>query len=294
MIRKASFIGLGKMGTPFSRHLLKAGFQVKGYDVVRERSLALQADGLVPADSPAEAARDADVVMMMLMKPEIITEVVFGRDGIAEASRPGTVVVDLSTMSPRFERELAAKLEAHGLHAIDAPVSGSVPHAEAADVLIMAGGEASSFERVRPALQSFAKNVVYMGDHGAGSAMKLVTQTVLFGIYGAVFEALVWGQRVGLEVGPMLDALKLGAANSRALELKDPLLRTHDFKGMVQATLELSTKDLGLIVEIAKELGVDVPHSALMLQNMRAALAQEGTEVDYAVLLRLLEARAGL
>lgn len=294
MTRKIGFVGIGKMGTAISRNLLKAGFEVKGYDVVEERLTALEPDGLVAAKSPAETAADAAVVFTMLTRPEAISEVIFGANGIVKGAKPGTIVVDMSTMAPAFERKIADQLKTRGMRPMDAPVSGSVPHAEAAALLVMAAGEAATFDEVKPVFQGFAKTILHVGASGAGAVMKLVTATVQFGAFTGLLEGLILGEKAGLKIGEMLDVLKLGVANSRVLEFKDPLLRHHDFDEQIQGTNEIATKDLALVVEAAREMSVPVPHAALALQDLISSNACGNEKRDYAALLRVLETRAGL
>lgn len=294
MIRRIAFIGLGNMGTPISRHLLQAGFQVSGYDVVEEKMAALAPDGLRAASSPADAARDADAIFTMLMRPEIIEEVLYGEKGVVHAARPGTIVCDMSTMSVAFQRRRFADLSQRGLRPFEAPVSGSVPHAEARALIVMGGGEEAVFQELRPVFEAFGKNVCYMGEGGAGTLMKLLTNLILAVNLAGLLEGLILGEKGGLRLERMLDILVTGAAFSRVMEFKNELLKTRDYVGKLQGSTELIRKDLGFALEAGLELGAPLPHGALILQDLVSSAVRGNLHKDYAALLDVLEARAGL
>ena len=294
MIKNVAFIGLGNMGTPLSRHLLNAGFNVSGYDVVKEKMSALEADGLRAASSPADAARDADAVLTMLMRPEIIRDVLYGEQGIVHGAKPGAILVDMSTMSPEFQRERFAELEKRGFRPFEAPVSGSVPHAEARELTVMAGGDEAVFEEVKPVFEAFGKNICYMGEAGQGTLMKLLTNLILAVNLAGLLEGLILGEKGGLKLDRMLDILVTGAAFSRVMEFKGELLKTRDYEGLLQGSTELISKDVRYALEAGLALGAPVPHGALILQDFVSSSVQGNAQKDYSSLLDILESRAGL
>lgn len=294
MVKSIGFIGLGRMGTPISRYLLQAGFAVSGYDIVTEKMSTLESDGLRLASSPADAAREADAVFTMLTRPEIITQVLFGKEGAVQLARPGTIVVDMSTMSLTFQRNRFAELSARGFRPFEAPVSGSVPHAEARALTIMGAGDEAVFEELSPVFEAFGKTVVYMGAAGKGTLMKLLTNLILGVNLAGLLEGLILGEKGGLKVDRMLDILMTGAAFSRAMEFKEELLKTRDFIGKIQGSTEFFTKDLRFVLEAGQELGVLLPHAALLLQDLISSSAHGNTQKDYSSLLEVLESRAGL
>jgi 3-hydroxyisobutyrate dehydrogenase-like beta-hydroxyacid dehydrogenase len=291
MVKSVAFIGLGNMGTPISRHLLQAGFNVSGYDVVKEKITGLEPDGLRGATSPADAAKDAEAVFTMLMRPEIINDVLYGEQGIVHGAKPGTILVDMSTMSPAFQRERFEEIARRGFRPFEAPVSGSVPHAEAKQLTIMAGGEEAIFQELKPVFEAFGKNICYMGEAGKGTLMKLLTNLILAVNLAGLLEGLILGQKGGLKVDQMLDILVTGAAFSRVMEFKNELLKTRDYVGKLQGSTELFTKDVRCALD---ELGAPIPHGALVLQDLISSNAHGNTQKDYSALLDLLESRAGL
>ena len=255
LLKNIAFIGLGRVGTPISRHLLKAGYGVTGYDIVREKIGALEPDGLMSASSPAEAARAADVIFTMLNHPDIIRQVLYGDDCIVKTAQPGAIVADMSTMSIAFQKERFAQLSALGFRPFEAPVSGSVPHAEARALTIMGAGDEAVFAELRPLFATFGKTVVYMGAAGTGTLMKLLTNLILGINLAGLLEGLILGQKGGLKIEGMLEILKTGAAFSRVMEFKEELLTSRDFTGKLQLTTELFTKDLRFALEAGQELG---------------------------------------
>ncbi|MFQ5913255.1 MAG: NAD(P)-dependent oxidoreductase [Nitrospinota bacterium] len=294
MVKNLAFIGLGNMGTPLSRHLLRAGYTVSGYDVVKEKMSALEPDGLRSSSSPADAAKGAEAVFTMLMRPEIIDDVLYGEKGVVHAAEPGTIIVDMSTMSPAFQRRRFEELSRRGLRPFEAPVSGSVPHAEARALTIMAGGEESVFQELKAVFETIGKNVCYMGEGGKGTLMKLLTNLILAVNLAGLLEGLILGQKGGLKLERMLDILVTGAAFSRVMEFKNELLKTRDYVGKLQGSTELITKDVRYALETGLEVGAPLPHAGLVLQDLISSGVLGNTQKDYASLLDVLESRAGL
>lgn len=295
MIENIAFIGLGNMGTPISRHLMKAGFSLSGYDVVEERITALETDGLRAASSPADAARDADAVFTMLMRPEIIKDVLYGEQGIVKGAKPNAIVTDMSTMSPAFQQERFAELIKRGFRPFEAPVSGSVPHAESKALTIMGGGDEAVFEELRPVFEAFGKNIYLMGECGRGTLMKLLTNLILGVNLSGLLEGLILGEKGGLDIKQMLDILMTGAAFSRVMEFKYELLTGRDFGGDgLQGSTELIMKDMRYALQTGGETGVPLPYISLTLQDMISSGTQGNLNKDYSALLEVLESRAGL
>ena len=295
MIENIAFIGLGNMGTPISRHLMKAGFSLSGYDVVEKRIAALETDGLRAASSPADAARDADVVFTMLMRPEIIKDVLYGEQGIVKGAKPNAIVTDMSTMSPAFQQERFAELTKRGFRPFEAPVCGSVPHAESKALTIMGGGDEAVFEELRPVFEAFGKNIYLMGEGGRGTLMKLLTNLILGVNLSGLLEGLILGEKGGLDIKQMLDILMTGAAFSRVMEFKYELLTGRYFGGEgLQGSTELIMKDMRYALQTGGETGVPLPYISLTLQDMISSGAQGNLNKDYSALLEVLESRAGL
>jgi 2-hydroxy-3-oxopropionate reductase len=199
MTKRIGFIGLGLMGKPMARNLMKSGFDL----IVHNRSRAavdqLVSEGADPADSPKEAAASADVIITMLPEDPHVTEVVSAADGVTESIRQDAVLVDMSTISPTTTRRLAAMVAARGAHMLDAPVSGGVEAATEASLTIMVGGKAEIFERVLPVFQKLGKNINHIGNHGAGQVTKAANQIIVGLTLQAVAEALIFAKKSGVD-----------------------------------------------------------------------------------------------
>lgn len=294
MIRRVGFIGLGNMGYPMCLHLMRAGFTVSGYDIVPEKIRRLQSQGLRGVGSPKEAAQGSDVVITILMRPEIIEEVLYAKEGVLSGAAPGTILIDMSTMSPAFQRRRFQALREKGMRPLEAPVSGSVPHAEEGVLTVMVAGNREVYEECLPLFRSFGKTVVYLGAPGMATLMKLLTNLILGVNLAGLLEGLLLGEKAGLKVEQMLDILVTGAAFSRVMEFKRDLLLTRDFVGKLQGSTELLTKDIRFALEAAEELLAPLPHGALLLQQLLSSAARGNTNRDYSSLLEVLEEGAGI
>src|SRR5260370_26029406 len=201
------FLGLGHMGTPMAQRLLDAGYPLTVYDHTAARAEQFARGRAQVARTPREAADRSDVVVLMVADDEAVREVVLGEAGALAAARQGTVLLDMSTVSPEANRRLAAAGRARGVEVLDTPVSGSVPQAQQGSLVIFVGGERSAFERCLPILRVLGQHVFHMGPSGAGNTMKLVVNTLLGVEMQAIAEALALGEKAGLERGTLLDVL---------------------------------------------------------------------------------------
>jgi 3-hydroxyisobutyrate dehydrogenase-like beta-hydroxyacid dehydrogenase len=268
-IRKISVIGLGLMGTPIAGLLLKAEYRVTGFDVVRKQMSALAPLGLRAANSPKEAARGADLVILSLPNWKAVLEAVEGKGGVLEGARKGQIVADTSTSPPWESRALGERLAKKGVEWMDVPISGSSAQARVGNMVFMAGGKKAVFEKIRPVLDRIGKKTVYAGKSGSGATLKLAINHTLYLNQAAAIEGLVLGLKAGLAPDVLFDVITSGAASSDLLMArgKDMLRGNFSPKGPVI----LANKDLALSLETAKQLGVVLPVGALYQQLMLKA-----------------------
>jgi 3-hydroxyisobutyrate dehydrogenase len=247
-------IGLGKMGKPMTRNLLKAGLPV----VVHNRSAASTEEmvnqGAIDGKSPKGVAAQADVVLTSLPDPSAVRAVYLEGDGLVDNARENQLFIDTSTIDPGLSRELAEKLTAKGAAFLDSPVSGGVAGAEAGTLTVMAGGTAEAFEKAQPVLQVIGEKLHLVGPNGAGTVIKLANQLLVGINMAAVAEALVLGVKAGADPAKMLEVLSTSFGGSRMLDRGVPLIIDRNFGG--GTPVDLLRKDLGLISELAEQLGV--------------------------------------
>ncbi|MGW8302328.1 MAG: 2-hydroxy-3-oxopropionate reductase, partial [Desulfobacterales bacterium] len=287
MTKRIGFIGLGLMGKPMARNLMKSGFDL----IVHNRSRAvvdqLVSEGADPADSPKEAAAAADVIITMLPEDSHVTEVVTAANGVSESIRPDAVLVDMSTISPTTTRRLAARVAARGAHMLDAPVSGGVEAASTASLTIMVGGKAEIFERVLPVFQKLGKNINHIGDHGAGQVTKAANQIIVGLTIQAVAEALIFAKKSGVDPAKVRRAIMGGYAQSRVLELHGQRMLDRNFQpgGKVRS----HRKDIEIVLSVAREMGICLPGTAMISQLFNAVVAHDGSDWDHSAIVTVLE-----
>jgi len=256
MGKKLGMIGLGKMGLALSRALMADGYEVWGYDIDAGRMALLKEAGGHPADSARAVAEQADITFSILLAPEHIEENTLGPRGIAAAGRTGLIHVEMSTMLPSFQRELAAKLAAAGIEMLDAPISGSHPKVDNRTITFMVGGKQAIFERLLPILQPLAASVDYMGESGTGATMKVVTNLFVNASFALLAEVVLVGERAGLSHEAMMKCLRAGSVRGAMLEVAAPRLMARDFAP--RGAVEIFYKDMGLAIELGKAHGVDL------------------------------------
>jgi 3-hydroxyisobutyrate dehydrogenase-like beta-hydroxyacid dehydrogenase len=287
MLPRIGFLGIGLMGAPQARNVLKAGYAVTAWNRSRAKADALVADGASVAETPADAVRDADIVVVMLENGPIVTDVLFAQ-GAAAAMRPGTLVIDMSSIKPFEAQDHAARLAANGIRHVDAPVSGGTVGAIDGTLAIMAGGEAADYERAEPVLRTMGRPV-HVGPAGSGQLAKLANQIIVGVTIGAVAEALLLAKRGGADPARVREALRGGFAESRILELHGQRMVDRDFATKGRSVTHL--KDLDNAIEAAGRLDLQtIPYAALTADLFRGLLANAG-DLDHAGLLVELERR---
>jgi 2-hydroxy-3-oxopropionate reductase len=285
------FIGLGIMGKPMARNLLRAGYDLVVLDIDPHAMEELVRVGATPAHSPAEVTTRAPHVLTMLPSGSAVEEVVTGSQGVLSAATADTVLVDMSSVSPETARTIAAALAGRGARCLDAPVSGGEPGAVTGELVIMVGGPADVFAETKPLFDVLGKSSVLVGDHGAGQTAKLVNQLLVAAHLEAMAEGLLLAARAGVDPGLVLDAIRGGLADSNVLSAKAPMLLRRDFTPGAKITIH--SKDMKNILATAHGLGLSLP-VAEMIDGMFDALIAEGKGgLDHAALALAVEALNG-
>ncbi len=284
-------VGTGIMGAPMARNLAKAGFDVIAYNRTPAKAEALRGDGVTVVESIAEVGRRASIVITMVPDTPDVLAVVEGEGGLAGAMAPGSVLVDMSTVSPGETRALASRLAASGIAMLDAPVSGGSWGAQQATLTIMVGGEQETFDRCLPVFEAMGKSITLMGPSGMGQTTKLVNQILVAGTASAVAEALVFAAAQGADLLKTIEAVSGGAAGSWQLANLGPRMAKGDFAPGFM--VKLQQKDLRLILEAAQEQRVPLPVIGLARQYFTAlealGLGDEGTQA----IIKAVEQLAG-
>lgn len=291
-LKYISVIGLGAMGSSLAARLLNAGYDVKGFDVDGTKMASLGGQGLKPARSPKDAAQGADLIILSLANWSIVQEVVEGKDGVLEGAAEGQVILDTSTVPPHETKAMAQRLKKRGIVWMDVPISASAAQLKIGDAIFFAGGKKSAFHQVRPILDRIGKKTVYVGKNGDAAMLKLVHNHVLLLNIASAAEGLTVALKAGLDPGVTLEVLTSGAAGSSLLSKRgrDMLEGNFEPKGMLRMTI----KDVGLIMENAKQLGVMVPLLALYEQFMFKGLHNGWGEEDGTVTMRIWKQLAGV
>ena len=286
---KLAFIGMGIMGSPMACNLLKAGYMVTVHSRTRSKAtLALNA-GAVWADSPADAAKYADVILTCVSDTPDVQKVLLDECGIIHTARPGTICIDHSTISPEATEQMAAQLAQKRITLLDAPVSGGQKGAIEAKLSIMVGGDTHVFEQVRPVLGAMGTTITHCGPVGSGQKTKLVNQIMVIHTIMSMAEGLAFAMRAGLNMETTLAATTSGAASSRSLVNLAPKILAGDFAPAFKVDLQL--KDLRLVAEYARKIGQPLPGTALAAELLSVLAAQgrgsDGTQALYEVIFAL-------
>lgn len=276
MNKTIGFIGLGIMGKPMSLNLLKAGYQVSVNDLNTETVEALKEAGAQFA-TPAEMGATCDVVITMLPASHHVKQVVLGDNGILANATPGTVIIDMSSISPVASVEIANEAAKRGVDMIDAPVSGGEPKAIDGTLAIMAGGKESVFESVKDVFECVGSDIVLVGDNGSGVTAKLANQIIVNLNIAAMSEALVLAAKAGIDVEKMYQAIRGGLAGSAVLDAKVPLILERNF--VAGGRIDINLKDMTNVMETAHEIGVPLPLSSQLVEIFHA-LKVDGKAAD--------------
>ncbi|KMQ77039.1 2-hydroxy-3-oxopropionate reductase [Candidatus Burkholderia pumila] len=286
MATKAGFIGLGIMGKPMAENLIKNGVELAAFTRGGVPAELTQA-GAKACSSPADVAKSADIIFLMVPDTLDVERVLFGESGVAESLRAGQIVVDMSSISPIATREFAAKVREKGTDYLDAPVSGGEVGAKAASLTIMVGGAQAIFDKVKPLFDMMGKNISLIGEVGAGQVCKVANQVIVAATIEAVGEALLLASKAGVDAEKVRTALMGGFASSRILEVHGERMTKRTFNPGFR--IELHQKDLNLALATAQSLGVALPNTATCMQLFNACAANGSCAWDHSGMVRALE-----
>ncbi|HEV3024420.1 MAG TPA: NAD(P)-dependent oxidoreductase [Pirellulales bacterium] len=288
-----AFIGLGTMGRPMARNLLRAGHRLVVYARRPEAAAELVAAGARQAASPAEAACEAEFVISIVTADAEVSQVALGPGGVIEGAAPGKTFIDMSTIAPETIRRIGARLHEAGMAVLDAPVSGGPAGAEAASLAIMAGGERAEFDRCREVFAALGKHVFHVGSLGAGQTIKLVNQMIGGGIMALIGEGFVLAKAAGADLATMADVVSVSSGGSTLFEAR---ARKYILADRYRAgfTTELMRKDLALALEMGRELRVPLPVAAAAFQQYTAAMNQGHASDDFSSVAKVCEQAAGV
>lgn len=285
---RIAFLGLGIMGRPMAANLVKAGHEV----AVWNRSPGKQVEGARVAETPADAARDAEVVWICVSDTKAVESVLYGPNGVEATIAPGAIVVDSSTISPSAELQNAQKFAAKGVHYVDAPVTGSKIAAENGSLIFMVGGDDETLAKLDPLFKTLGKQVFPMGEASKGQAVKLAMNLQIALIYEGFAEALTLATKLGVSVDRMLPLIQASMVKSGVVEYKAPFVMKRDFTP--NFPLRLMLKDIHLALDAAKEVRVKLPGLETVEEVYEMAAEDGHEDLDYAATLTLLEKWAGV
>lgn len=284
---RIGFIGLGIMGRPMCANLIKAGYSLTVWNRSRPSIDTVVGFGAEAGTSPADVAERSDVIITMVTDSPDVQQVVLGPQGVIEGVRAGSVVVDMTTMSPKVTREIAGAIAEKGVEMLDAPVSGGDTGARAGTLSIMVGGKEDVFERCLPVFQAMGKNILHLGPHGAGQICKLCNQIAVAVNMLAGCEAIMLASKNGIDPKKMLDAISAGAAGSWMISNLAPRIVQRDFAPGFM--IRLAQKDLRLVLESANDVQLPLPGTALMNQVWRSVEADGGGDLGTQAAITALE-----
>jgi len=284
---KLGFIGLGIMGKPMAGHLLAAGHMLSVFDIVSPSVNELAEKGAAACKNSKEVAQKSDIIFVMVPDTPDVETVLFGKDGVADGIKPGSIVVDMSSISPTATKEFAQKLAAFSVKMLDAPVSGGQVGAQNATLSIMVGGDPEVFAQIKPYLELMGKNIIHIGGNGDGQTCKVANQIAVAITIEAVSEALLFAAKAGADPKKVREALLGGFAQSKILDLHGERMLKRNFAPGFR--VKLHQKDLNLALQGGREMGISLPGTAIAAQLLNAVAAQGGKDLDHSAMVQALE-----
>lgn len=284
------FTGVGIMGKPMVGHLLAAGHTVNVYDVDSKPVQELASKGAVACSSSQEVAQKSDIVFIMVPDTPDVEAALFGKNGVAEGVRAGSIVVDMSSISPIATKGFAKKLDAMGVEMLDAPVSGGQVGAEKATLSIMVGGKPKVFQQIKPYFEIMGKNITHIGGNGDGQTCKVANQIVVGLTIEAISEALLFASKAGADPAKVREALLGGFAQSRILDLHGKRMIERNFDPGFRVRHQ--QKDLNLALQGARSLGLSLPNTATTQELYNVLAAEGNSNLDHSALVLVLEKMA--
>jgi 2-hydroxy-3-oxopropionate reductase len=290
MAEQIGFIGLGIMGKPMARNLLKAGYEVTVYDIVGEAVEELVTDGAQRASSSKEVAEKNTKIITMLPDSADSEAVILGPQGVLEGAKPGSQIIDMSSIAPLVSRRIAGECAQKGVEMLDAPVSGGEPGAVNGTLAIMVGGKQSVFDENYDLMKIMGANVVLTGDIGAGGVTKLANQIIVAANIEALSEAMVLAQKAGVDPERVFEAIRGGLAGSAVMEAKTPMMLDRNFRPGFR--IRLHQKDLRNVLQTAQELNVPLPVTAQVQQILGSLVNHGDGDSDHSAILHFIEQMA--
>jgi 2-hydroxy-3-oxopropionate reductase len=287
---KVGFIGLGIMGKPMARNLIKAGHQLAVYDIVVEAAAEMEASGAVRCQSAKDVAARSQATITMVPDGPEVEAAILGPAGALEGAEPGSIIVDMSSISPLVAQKVGAACAAKGVEFLDAPVSGGEPKAVDGTLAIMAGGKREVFDKVLPLFQSMSSSAILTGPVGAGNVTKLANQIMVAVNIAGMGEALVLATRAGLDPEVVFNAVKGGLAGSAVLNAKAPMVIARNFKPGFR--IRLHQKDLRNALQAAESMKVSLPFTSLAQQILMALMNTGCGDLDHAAIVKFIETMA--
>ena len=291
-MKKIGFIGLGIMGKPMAKNLIKAGYELTVYDILPEPVQEVVAAGAKQGDSSADVAAQSELVITMLPNSPHVREAVLGKDGVLDGAKSGLILVDMSSIAPLVSIEVSEKAAEKGVAMLDAPVSGGEPKAVDGTLAIMVGGPEKVFDQVKDILDVMGGSVTLVGEIGSGNTTKLANQIIVALNIAAMSEAMVLSEKAGVDPEKVFQAIRGGLAGSTVLDAKMPLVLAGNFNPGFR--IDLHIKDLTNALETAHELDVPVPLSAQVLEYMHALRVDGHGGDDHGGLIQFYEKMAKL
>ncbi|MCH2309236.1 MAG: 2-hydroxy-3-oxopropionate reductase [SAR202 cluster bacterium] len=288
---KIGFVGLGIMGKPMAKNLLKAGYEVVAYDIVGEALEEVVSEGAESGESPKDVAQKTTLIITMLPDGPDVEKVVLGTNGVLEGAQSGSVIIDMSSISPIVAKNVYSECKKKGIELLDAPVSGGEPGAISGTLAIMVGGSKTVFDKYLPVMEVLGKSVVLAGDIGAGNITKLANQIMVAVNIAGMGEALVLAAKAGVDPSVVFEAVRGGLAGSSVLEAKGPMVLDGNFKPGFR--IRLHQKDLNNALITAKELGVTVPLTGLVQQMITSLVNSGNLDNDHSAIVRFIEELSG-
>lgn len=289
---RIGFVGLGTMGGAMAANTARAGFEVSAWNRTPGRATDLEDLGVKRLESAAQVASASELVITIVSDTADVEAVVFGPGGVAEGIGSGSLVVDMSTISPSATRDFAARLGQRGASMLDAPVSGGSEGAKKGTLSIFVGGEAADLERARPVLEAMGTTITHVGPIGAGQAAKAVNQVILAGTYLGVAEGIVLAMKAGLDVEQLVAALGGGAAQSWVLANRSGRMHENDYP--LGFKVSLHRKDLGIALQLARETGASLPIAAICEQLEAGLMGRDHGDDDVSAVARTIRELSGL
>ena len=289
---KVAFIGLGTMGVGMALNILKAGHEVTVHNRTRQKEEQMAEQGAGRAESPKAAAQRAEIIVTMVSDTPDVEEVVLGINGVMHGASEGSIVIDMSTISPAATRQMAEELGKRGIKMLDAPVSGGPEGAQKGTLAIMVGGDPADFDKALPILDAMGKTVTHVGAIGAGQITKAINQIIISGTYLSVAEGLTLGMKAGLEMEKVIQAISGGAASSWVLHNRGINVVNNSYP--LGFRVKLHHKDLRIALDTARELGTTLPATALVAQIENGLIARGFGDDDVSAIGRSIREQSGL